>query len=251
MTNGKYSFRLVTTSRESALYDVCDRETNEHFNLHLWVIVGGTPALALHNYACSKRFSKLHWDTCAASWDGPRLHRFPSGEVDGYLIWALPEYRTHMEVMKIEAKIARVEVETNISRYDWPERDVEDEPRMVPCLRHDDEIVCLASSFANALKGAPGNNKGTVQIDNRIIVGVTQFRRLMQELAKGIYIEDCRLDITMHDDRMEISTTLDGALRKRMCIKHGAWDKYYGYNGFDCYIEFTILKEGLIAKEND
>lgn len=230
---------IAVSGRESTLYWIT-MDNGAEYSLHLWVIAGGTPAISLRDYLVQKRLNELNWVTTGDDWPGPRLWMLPDGFLDDYLTWAIPELAKVEQERAIQKRIEETESATKLPKYKWPVREPEEEPRLIPCKRISaDKYICLASSLAKALKGAPGNNKGTV-LWGDVIMGVTQIRQYVKALLEGKADVDCRLDITMHADVVEIECTLAGPLKKSCRIKHGAWDKFRGLSGWDCELVWDI-----------
>lgn len=229
----------------------------EKFALRLSMIAGGTPHLSFErDFGAGKRYPVVamwasgQWDKAKGCYDfqdpnnivGPALSVLPNGlqTVTEFIDEKLPELRQRVEERARESVLQAIENVTGTRRYNWPVREVEEEPRFIPCKRIGvDTYACLASSLVTALKGAPGRNKGTV-LWGDVIMGVTQIRQYVTLLERNIDTRDCRVEVTMHADRIEMRATLDRNLKKNCTIKHGAWDKYRGETGWDCELVWDV-----------
>lgn len=263
---------VVSNTACQTEYKVTDPE-GRVFDVVLWIIVGGTPALALGDYTCTRRFeTQSLW--CCTNWctNAPDLYahqsRKPNGEVIGsptienalprgmadlvdWLEWAKVE---HKQLMLVKAKLARiqaVEQATGRMRRTWPERVPEDRPRLLNCATYGHNTWRTTGAWLkHALAGAEGGNIGTVKI-GCMIVGVTGLRKLANELRK----DTIDITITPASDGERPSMTITSVLcvsnptrMHRSRLVYGAFDRYRGEGGYTCEI---ILSKQLTLPLDD
>jgi len=234
-------YEQVRTSACETVYDV-EGPGGEVYRLRLWIIVGGTPALAFEGGgATTRRYPRVaEWDFGSgltmvdydARTQGPTFDVLPDGvgTVIEYLAWALPrraERLAEAEAQRAEATLIR---KIGMTRDRWVERVAEDRPRRVPnsLRRPDGRFVSEGRDISKALIRAVGLNRGAVKIGN-VIVGVTGLRRYAKAVSRD------RLLIEVQEDCIVV---VHSEGRGKSTIKHGAWDRYRGANGYTCELVF-------------
>jgi len=218
----------LTSRAHETVYEVeIDTYHGGTCRVRLWAIVGGTLALNFADYSAeTRRYG--HTDALY-----PTIEDLPNGE--GTLLEYLAEQIPVREKRKAEAEQARKIAEWGLKpRHTWPERTPEEEPR---CVKS--EPVCLGKEYfvkGNALLAAlKGCRRATQAVKiGSVIVGSQQLGQLLTVLKKDF------LRVTLHNDHITISNEHDLKGHRHVSnIKHGAWDKYHGLNGYDREITFV------------
>lgn len=215
--------RQVQTSTCETIYEI--EYEGKTYRLRLWIIIGGTPALAFSDYkGGTKRFAvtdeaRRRWQACPRQ--GPTFNEvLPNGTED--LLQFLDEF-----VPQRAQAIAEEEEQKQLRdwglppRNTWPEYTPEPEPRvLLGRLRPDGGWVVQGRDIVKVLKQA----KKAVLFGN-IILNPTLLRQYASILRK-----DWLIVYPANGDGQLRIRTADGD--NRATIKHGAREKYHGLNGF-------------------
>jgi len=239
-----FQIEQLSTSSCETIYEV--RRGEELYLLRLWIIVGGTPALAFEDRkGPEKQYPdrKLwrgpykngyysHQDT--ENPQGPTLDVLPEGAVTvaEFLEEAIP---LRQEILDNEWKVQRDKArERKIGkpRQEWHKRVPENTPRIVHGTWLPDNVFATTgAAIVKALKGAEGRTAGAVKIGD-VIVGVSGLRSYAKVHRQT------RLCVTVREDSILFERP-----RGHSTVRYGAWDYYKGLNGYTCELQFGTEKE--------
>lgn len=231
--------KQISTASCETVYDV--EYGGETYRLRLWIIVGGTPALAFADYTGgTKRFPSLEkW----ASWDkgryphqnpddvqGPTFDVLPNGlaDVKKFLVEFLPKRKA--AIAKQEERNRLRALGLNPDKETWPEREAESEPRILKGYKRDDGgFVVSGKDVVKSLKKA-----GKVLNIDGCVFATTILRQYA-----AIWRKESLIIYPPNGENVLTVTVPDW--RNRATIKHGARDKYRGLNGYHAKIKLQEI----------
>jgi hypothetical protein len=205
------------------------------YDLRLWIIVGGTPALCFADYkGPAQRYPKVEkwsfWDKGRKAYlhqdvhliQGPTFDVLPDGieSVEKYLEYAMPEREFELRQAEREHQISPAGLPP---RYKWEKR--KSEVRTIQGKGSDDDIHIIAKSLSKTLRGL--RTKDGVRLLG-VVIGAYPLR----EIAR--IFKDEHIHLFRSDDRLVVESW-DRKLRLQ--FNHGAGDRYRGLNGYNAKIE--------------
>lgn len=232
------AIQQLKTSSCKTLYKVIHH--GRPYKVRLWIIVGGTPALAFaDNKGGTRRFEVSEvqaqkwqgWDGCYPHQNpdnpqGPTVADLPNGRDD--LEQFVIDYAPHRSAqLKREAEYKWRKAHRLKPKEKWPTFEREPEPRQVKARqRPDGGFVVDPRDIVKALKRAKG-----MLLFGGCIMATTLLRQYASTM-RGEWL----LIVYPEDGQVRI-VTADKKHASR--IKHGAWDKYRGQNGYHAALEFA------------